>query len=104
MCKSGVPAKPEIIGLSRPAQEGEDVTLTCTTSGSKPAADIRWFRNDKEVQGKQIPPDSLELIVCNEQLRILSVCNSGDLLRLQGKLGFPYNVKTIMVKYYVLLC
>ncbi|KTG41230.1 hypothetical protein cypCar_00001683 [Cyprinus carpio] len=70
----GVPAKPEITGLSRPAQEGEDVTLTCTTSGSKPAADIRWFRNDKEVQGKQIPPDSLELIVCNEQLHILSVC------------------------------
>ncbi|KAG1951270.1 cell adhesion molecule [Pimephales promelas] len=49
----GVPAKPEITGLSRPAQEGEDVTLTCTTSGSKPAADIRWFRNDKEVQGQK---------------------------------------------------
>ncbi|ROL49966.1 Cell adhesion molecule 2 [Anabarilius grahami] len=49
----GVPAKPEITGLSRPAQEGEDVTLTCTTSGSKPAANIRWFRNDKEVQGQK---------------------------------------------------
>ncbi|XP_016355909.1 cell adhesion molecule 2-like [Sinocyclocheilus anshuiensis] len=49
----GVPAKPEITGLSRPAQEGEEVTLTCTTSGSKPAADIRWFRNDKEVQGQK---------------------------------------------------
>ncbi|KAI2656066.1 Cell adhesion molecule 2 [Labeo rohita] len=49
----GVPAKPEITGLSKPAQEGEDVTLTCTTSGSKPAADIRWFRNDKEVQGQK---------------------------------------------------
>ncbi|KAI4883744.1 hypothetical protein NFI96_019288 [Prochilodus magdalenae] len=46
----GVPEKPEIIGFSRPAVEGEDVTLTCMTSGSKPAADIRWFRNDKEVQ------------------------------------------------------
>ncbi|XP_017552311.1 cell adhesion molecule 2b isoform X2 [Pygocentrus nattereri] len=47
----GVPEKPEIIGFSRPAVEGEDVTLTCITSGSKPAADIRWYRNDKEVQG-----------------------------------------------------
>ncbi|XP_058268878.1 cell adhesion molecule 2b isoform X9 [Hemibagrus wyckioides] len=46
----GVPEKPEITGFTRPAVEGEDVTLTCTTSGSKPAADIRWFRNDKEVQ------------------------------------------------------
>lgn len=64
---SGVPAKPEIMGLSRPAAEGEDVTLTCTTSGSKPAANIRWFRNDKEVQGKQIPPDSRGLIVHDEQ-------------------------------------
>ncbi|TRZ01965.1 hypothetical protein DNTS_007946, partial [Danionella cerebrum] len=33
--------------------EGEDVTLTCSTSGSKPAADIRWFRNDREVQGQK---------------------------------------------------
>ncbi|KAI5625586.1 cell adhesion molecule 2 isoform X4, partial [Silurus asotus] len=47
----GVPEKPEITGFTRPAVEGEDVTLTCVTSGSKPAADIRWFRNDKEVQG-----------------------------------------------------
>uniref|UniRef100_A0A4W4H123 Ig-like domain-containing protein n=1 Tax=Electrophorus electricus TaxID=8005 RepID=A0A4W4H123_ELEEL len=47
----GVPEKPEITGFTRPAVEGEEVTLTCTTSGSKPAANIRWFRNDKEVQG-----------------------------------------------------
>lgn len=33
--------------------EGDVITLTCTTSGSKPAANIRWFRNDKEVQGKR---------------------------------------------------
>ncbi|KAL2096619.1 hypothetical protein ACEWY4_008767 [Coilia grayii] len=47
----GVPEKPEITGFTKPAQEGDHVTLTCTTSGSKPAADIRWFRNDKEIQG-----------------------------------------------------
>ncbi|XP_052324796.1 cell adhesion molecule 2-like isoform X3 [Oncorhynchus keta] len=31
--------------------EGDEITLICTTSGSKPAAHIRWFRNDKEVTG-----------------------------------------------------
>ncbi|XP_061683423.1 cell adhesion molecule 2b isoform X1 [Syngnathoides biaculeatus] len=47
----GVPERPEITGFTSPALEGEVITLTCTTSGSKPAAHIRWFRNDKEVQG-----------------------------------------------------
>ncbi|XP_041920347.1 cell adhesion molecule 2b isoform X2 [Alosa alosa] len=47
----GVPEKPEITGFTKPALEGDHVTLTCTTSGSKPAADIRWFRNDKEIPG-----------------------------------------------------
>uniref|UniRef100_A0AAV2IY02 Ig-like domain-containing protein n=1 Tax=Knipowitschia caucasica TaxID=637954 RepID=A0AAV2IY02_KNICA len=47
----GVPRRPEITGFTRPALEGELVTLTCTTWGSKPAANIRWFRNDQEVQG-----------------------------------------------------
>ncbi len=32
-----------------------------------------------------------------------SLCGSGSYLRLQRKLGFPYNVKKFMVKY-VLLC
>ncbi|XP_072248201.1 cell adhesion molecule 2-like isoform X2 [Leuresthes tenuis] len=47
----GVPGRPAITGFTEPAMEGEEITLTCTTSGSKPAANIRWFRNDKEVQG-----------------------------------------------------
>ncbi|XP_038150346.1 LOW QUALITY PROTEIN: cell adhesion molecule 2-like [Cyprinodon tularosa] len=47
----GVPSRPEITGFTKPAMEGDEITLTCTTSGSKPAANIRWFRNDKEVQG-----------------------------------------------------
>uniref|UniRef100_A0A3Q2EIT1 Cell adhesion molecule 2b n=1 Tax=Cyprinodon variegatus TaxID=28743 RepID=A0A3Q2EIT1_CYPVA len=46
-----VPSRPEITGFTKPAMEGDEITLTCTTSGSKPAANIRWFRNDKEVQG-----------------------------------------------------
>ncbi|XP_049930532.1 cell adhesion molecule 2-like isoform X2 [Epinephelus moara] len=47
----GVPGRPEITGFTKPAMEGDVITLTCTTPGSKPAANIRWFRNDKEVQG-----------------------------------------------------
>nr|XP_057935395.1 cell adhesion molecule 2b isoform X1 [Doryrhamphus excisus] len=47
----GVPERPEITGFTSPALEGEVITLTCTTTGSKPAANIRWFRNDQEVQG-----------------------------------------------------
>ncbi|XP_013868200.1 cell adhesion molecule 2 isoform X3 [Austrofundulus limnaeus] len=47
----GVPSRPEITGFAKPAMEKDVITLTCTTSGSKPAANIRWFRNDKEVQG-----------------------------------------------------
>uniref|UniRef100_A0A8C4RPA6 Cell adhesion molecule 2a n=2 Tax=Erpetoichthys calabaricus TaxID=27687 RepID=A0A8C4RPA6_ERPCA len=46
----GVPEKPEINGLKKPTQEGDKITLTCKTSGSKPAADIRWFKNDKEIK------------------------------------------------------
>ncbi|XP_071214220.1 cell adhesion molecule 2b isoform X1 [Salvelinus alpinus] len=47
----GVPERPEITGFTKPAMEGDEITLICTTSGSKPAAQIRWFRNDKEVTG-----------------------------------------------------
>ncbi|KAL0972642.1 hypothetical protein UPYG_G00192290 [Umbra pygmaea] len=47
----GVPERPEITGFTKPAMEGDEVSLTCITSGSKPAAQIHWFRNDKEVQG-----------------------------------------------------
>ncbi|XP_056297418.1 cell adhesion molecule 2b isoform X3 [Pseudoliparis swirei] len=47
----GVPGRPEITGFTNPAMEDDVITLTCTTPGSKPAANIRWFRNDKEVQG-----------------------------------------------------
>lgn len=53
-CPVGVPERPEITGFTKPAMEGDLITLTCTTSGSKPAAHIQWFRNDKEVQGTGI--------------------------------------------------
>ncbi|XP_054829252.1 cell adhesion molecule 2 isoform X3 [Eublepharis macularius] len=46
----GVPETPQISGFTSPVMEGERMELTCKTSGSKPAADIRWFKNDKEVK------------------------------------------------------
>uniref|UniRef100_A0A8C0N7C1 Ig-like domain-containing protein n=1 Tax=Canis lupus familiaris TaxID=9615 RepID=A0A8C0N7C1_CANLF len=48
----GVPEKPQISGFSSPVMEGDLMQLTCKTSGSKPAADIRWFKNDKEIKVK----------------------------------------------------
>ncbi|KAK6486678.1 cell adhesion molecule 2 [Huso huso] len=50
----GVPEKPEIAGFMKPALEKDTITLTCNTSGSKPAADIRWFKNDKEIKGNRL--------------------------------------------------
>ncbi|XP_072302196.1 cell adhesion molecule 2a isoform X1 [Eucyclogobius newberryi] len=50
----GVPANPEIDGLTKPALEGDQITLTCSSQGSKPAADLRWFRNEKEVKGAKV--------------------------------------------------
>ncbi|KAM9171148.1 cell adhesion molecule 2 isoform 2-T2 [Pangshura tecta] len=46
----GVPEKPQISGFASPVMEGERMQLTCKTSGSKPAADIRWFKNDREIK------------------------------------------------------
>ncbi|XP_063058816.1 cell adhesion molecule 2-like [Engraulis encrasicolus] len=44
-----VPDEPQILGLNKPVMEGDEVTMTCESSGSKPAADIRWFRNGQEI-------------------------------------------------------
>ncbi|XP_007901763.1 cell adhesion molecule 2b isoform X3 [Callorhinchus milii] len=49
----GVPQTPVISGFKGPFNEGDLVELTCSTSGSKPAADIRWFKDEKEM--KDIP-------------------------------------------------
>ncbi|XP_072441900.1 cell adhesion molecule 2b isoform X2 [Chiloscyllium punctatum] len=46
----GVPQTPVISGFKGPVNEGDLVDLTCTTVGSKPAANIRWFKGDKEIQ------------------------------------------------------
>ncbi|XP_061835006.1 cell adhesion molecule 3 isoform X2 [Nerophis lumbriciformis] len=55
----GVPGKPHISGLENPVQEGGTVTLTCTSTGSKPPARLHWFRGDEELEGR---PDVVESV------------------------------------------
>ncbi|XP_031751706.1 cell adhesion molecule 2 isoform X1 [Xenopus tropicalis] len=49
----GVPENPHISGFTSPVMEGDTIQLTCKSSGSKPAADIRWFKNDQEITDVQ---------------------------------------------------
>ncbi|XP_041698435.2 cell adhesion molecule 3-like isoform X2 [Coregonus clupeaformis] len=53
----GVPGKPQISGYEDTVQEGGKVTLTCTSSGSKPPAKLRWYRDQEELTGR---PDVVE--------------------------------------------
>ncbi|XP_041847915.1 cell adhesion molecule 3 isoform X3 [Melanotaenia boesemani] len=58
----GVPGKPQISGFENPVPEGETVTLTCTTTGSKPPAKLRWYKGDQEVEGEKRRPDVVESV------------------------------------------
>lgn len=49
----GVPGKPQISGFEDAVPEGDKVTLTCTSTGSKPPAKLRWYRGDQELEGSQ---------------------------------------------------
>ncbi|XP_077078018.1 cell adhesion molecule 3 isoform X2 [Siphateles boraxobius] len=53
----GVPGKPVITGFEDAVQEGSTVTLTCTSSGSKPPAKLHWYLNQEEKPGR---PDVVE--------------------------------------------
>ncbi|XP_041659931.1 cell adhesion molecule 3 isoform X1 [Cheilinus undulatus] len=55
----GVPGKPQISGFENAVPEGGKVTLTCTSTGSKPPAKLRWFREDQELEGR---PDVVESV------------------------------------------
>ncbi|XP_028987822.1 cell adhesion molecule 3 [Betta splendens] len=55
----GVPGKPQISGFDNAVQEGGKVTLTCTSTGSKPPAKLRWYSGDKELEGR---PDVVESV------------------------------------------
>ncbi|XP_059200207.1 cell adhesion molecule 3 [Centropristis striata] len=50
----GVPGKPQILGFENAVPEGGKVTLTCTSTGSKPPARLRWYRGDQELDGKNV--------------------------------------------------
>uniref|UniRef100_A0A8C2GAH7 Cell adhesion molecule 2a n=1 Tax=Cyprinus carpio TaxID=7962 RepID=A0A8C2GAH7_CYPCA len=67
----GVPKKPEINGLTKPLLEGDQITLTCVTSGSKPAADVRWFKNEKEVKGAKEVNASGKTFTVKSSLQLL---------------------------------
>ncbi|XP_061776948.1 cell adhesion molecule 3 [Nerophis ophidion] len=56
----GVPGKPHISGSENPVQEGGTVTLTCTSTGSKPPARLHWYRGDEELEGR---PDVVESVL-----------------------------------------
>ncbi|XP_029436188.1 cell adhesion molecule 3 isoform X2 [Rhinatrema bivittatum] len=47
----GVPQKPEIIGYDGPFKENQKVTLTCKTFGSKPAAQLSWYKGPEKLEG-----------------------------------------------------
>ncbi|XP_060901343.1 cell adhesion molecule 3 isoform X1 [Labrus mixtus] len=55
----GVPGKPQISGFENAVPEGGKVTLTCTSTGSKPPARLRWFRGTLELEGR---PDVVESV------------------------------------------
>uniref|UniRef100_A0A3B3HG08 Cell adhesion molecule 3 n=1 Tax=Oryzias latipes TaxID=8090 RepID=A0A3B3HG08_ORYLA len=48
----GVPSKPQISGSEDAVMEGETVTLTCTSTGSKPPAKIQWYKGAEELTGE----------------------------------------------------
>ncbi|XP_076837723.1 cell adhesion molecule 3 isoform X2 [Brachyhypopomus gauderio] len=48
----GVPGKPVITGFEDAVSEGSSVTLTCSSSGSKPPARLHWYRGPDRVEGR----------------------------------------------------
>ncbi|XP_054849609.1 cell adhesion molecule 3 isoform X2 [Eublepharis macularius] len=48
----GIPRKPLISGYKEPLKDGQTVRLTCVSSGSKPAAQLRWHKGGKPLAGK----------------------------------------------------
>nr|XP_033780264.1 cell adhesion molecule 3 isoform X1 [Geotrypetes seraphini] len=47
----GVPQKPEIIGYNGPFKENEKARLICKTFGSKPAAQLSWYKGPEKLEG-----------------------------------------------------
>ncbi|NXN17621.1 CADM3 protein, partial [Indicator maculatus] len=55
-----VPQKPQIFGHEQPIDEEKMARLTCRSSGSKPAAQLRWRKGNKELkdEGTQVEEDA----------------------------------------------
>ncbi|NXC48576.1 CADM3 protein, partial [Penelope pileata] len=55
-----VPQKPQIFGHEQPIDEEKMARLTCRSSGSKPAAQLRWKKGNKELkaEGTEVLEDS----------------------------------------------
>uniref|UniRef100_A0A3Q4HGG8 Cell adhesion molecule 3 n=1 Tax=Neolamprologus brichardi TaxID=32507 RepID=A0A3Q4HGG8_NEOBR len=49
----GVPGKPQISGFEHAVKEEEKVTLTCTSTGSKPPATLHWYKGDQLLKGER---------------------------------------------------
>ncbi|POI31367.1 hypothetical protein CIB84_004883 [Bambusicola thoracicus] len=56
----GIPQKPQIFGHEQPIDEEKMARLTCRSSGSKPAAQLRWKKGNKELkaEGTEVVEDS----------------------------------------------
>ncbi|XP_010224424.1 PREDICTED: cell adhesion molecule 3, partial [Tinamus guttatus] len=50
----GIPQKPQIFGYEQPIDENKTAQLTCRTSGSKPAAQLRWRKGNKKLLDARI--------------------------------------------------
>ncbi|XP_029970659.1 cell adhesion molecule 3 isoform X1 [Salarias fasciatus] len=76
----GVPGKPQISGFETAVQEGNKVTLTCTSTGSKPPAKLHWYRGEEKLEGDldaiESVPDNLTYNVSSELT--LEVTSSDD--------------------------
>ncbi|NXJ84242.1 CADM3 protein, partial [Trogon melanurus] len=54
-----IPQKPQIFGHEQPIDEEKIARLTCQSSGSKPAAQLRWKKGNKELtdEGTEVEED-----------------------------------------------
>ncbi|NXT19066.1 CADM3 protein, partial [Syrrhaptes paradoxus] len=54
-----IPQKPQIFGHEQPIDEEKVARLTCRSSGSKPAAQLRWKKGNKELkdEGTEVVED-----------------------------------------------
>ncbi|XP_077955941.1 cell adhesion molecule 3 isoform X2 [Gasterosteus aculeatus] len=48
----GVPGEPQISGFENAVPEGVKVILTCSSTGSRPPASLRWYKGDQELEGR----------------------------------------------------